>query len=1105
MAKQRYTTGINSLSYAKSEVPYVAQPTKEILGLLDKREEQYIKTKDNINLATELKNSIPYNPVSQGIYDNLVGTVNETLDKITPDNYADSVLDSAQLSHDMKNKLGGRELAAQQADYMAKVDAVDKTEGIGPGKKQWKKDLIAKSLKPITQDENGRYVYGSALTPKLVKDKDLFMETDKLVTGWKSSGLYKHDANGKISVDPSIVGKFGITKTTFNDEKELFDTAVNYLTNDSENAEYIDDEAEYQLYGKQVTPESVFNSIPEAAYKAYFPNKDPKKVSVEDLKALVGNSQQALQGIAKGMISAGLRQNVASAIANKHGYTDETKTFMDDLEYHEAIKAKYAKKTFEDVEGESLGDAVLVKTSITERQGSPLIYEKYQEEEVAYIKEYADAKLNFDKLIKQSNVSPSEEVRLREKVVEAKDRLERIDTDIQNSRQAQENLTKSTIQLAKGNDIDVEARYKKELPKLTKSLDLLNKGYLGTSGYTLDISSKIASNGKNPKTNGNFVKLNIPGLTDREIPVHTPEYAKANKNKLEGTFVIKSGNSYDLYQSPVTTDLKEATFNHKIVDAVGLDSLDDNPYKKEKKDISVKRLKPMPTIDQFNGAVSKLFMNPDAKITSLPDNFTALAKEEADKLRKAGKVPTDVNVNQTLDYLYVDKGVKKGTAAYNLLKLTESIDDNLISEGNQYKVTDDTGKLVDLPAYIKSLGLKFTAEHIDFSKTRTSVMLTSDREHGQRINMPLHLTAEGLKVLEDNDSKMLDNSGTLNLTAVNYTGKNSGFNKRLVDGAYLAYKETFGNQLPSGDHTRKALGLIAFENSQYSRDFYNKNLYTLPDGGKAEYTTPDGDAVIINAIKRSATPDRLGDNDFFLTNKNEDIFAYDVTNGKVGFISKAAYAADKGALRYKRQMYSSPEDIAAVMGENLLKRQALRSNSPTIQNNQVKTSGTSYTVKTDSVISNNHTSNVTNTIATYGKASTPRSILNYEGKNELVNSRINPNQLTYLKNDLANSIKPGVYPYLHNDVAPYATKIIKDYGLYVTSMYRPEDSNSNIRESAKNSLHLYGKSMDARYTSSSEKLLKDLESNPQMAENLGISYAFKHTVDGVPHLHIDFL
>ena len=75
MAKQRYNTSIDSLSYAKSEVPYVAPPTKEILALLDSRENRYLKSKTNyccsnrpiLNASTEFKSTVINAPPLDGI------------------------------------------------------------------------------------------------------------------------------------------------------------------------------------------------------------------------------------------------------------------------------------------------------------------------------------------------------------------------------------------------------------------------------------------------------------------------------------------------------------------------------------------------------------------------------------------------------------------------------------------------------------------------------------------------------------------------------------------------------------------------------------------------------------------------------------------------------------------------------------------------------------------------------------------------------------------------------------------------------------------------------------------------------------------------------
>ena len=85
MAKQRYNTSIDSLSYAKSEVPYVAPPTKEILALLDSRENRYLKSKTNIDLAKDLAGSLPHNDISKDTYNDLVAGINGSIDGINKD------------------------------------------------------------------------------------------------------------------------------------------------------------------------------------------------------------------------------------------------------------------------------------------------------------------------------------------------------------------------------------------------------------------------------------------------------------------------------------------------------------------------------------------------------------------------------------------------------------------------------------------------------------------------------------------------------------------------------------------------------------------------------------------------------------------------------------------------------------------------------------------------------------------------------------------------------------------------------------------------------------------------------------------------------------
>jgi len=1116
MAKQRYNVGINSLSYAPSETPYVAPPTKEILDFRKERETDYLTTKNNINLEQELKKTIKSIPHSKGIYDELVANVDATLAGITPDNYADKTLDSEQLIHDTKNKFGGKELNDQYNDYQAKAKVIAETKNVRPEKLEWYDKQLSNNLKGITRDEKGNFVVPGLDTPTLVPEQDLFKNAQNVVKDFKSSGAYTHHSDGRITIDKGILGRYGITKTEFINEKEVYDTVLNILGKDGTNREYLESEAEFSVYKKPPTVESVTQSLralPDETLAVLFPEKKPENITTEDITSLTGDNPQALKELAKQAFTINYMDSVGQSMANVYGFKKEDKTYFEDPEYMAAVNAKWATKAkglLTGIDGEETGPMVIVKPSNTYTIASPIIYDNYKADEEKNIVTYVNAKKNYDtyvlddnRLAKSTNpVDINERIRLKERILEAKEELQRADAAIQYSRQAQTNLTNSTIKVAKDKGVDAEQDYKAVLPTIIQAVDRQNSSNLVSTGYSVDVSSIIKPNSYNDKTK--TLKIDLPKFGEKTLKIYTKEQAKNNEAAKETEYIIKDNAGYKLYsntadraQVPIKT-----VFNNAITANYKVDQLSNNPYNRTD-GLSKSKLVKVPTVDEYNTLVSKLFMNPNSKVDEAETIVKEYASKTADKIRKTNVKPSDINVNQTFDYLYVDDNVKKGTAAYDLLKLGKSIDETLISEANQYKVVNNEGQWEDLPLYLKSKGL--TVNDIDFTKSKSSVALTSDREFGQKINMPLHLTEEGKKALLKKDPNALDLSGTLNLTAVNYTGKNSGFNKRLVDTVYAAYKESFSNNLPSGDQERKAYGLIAFDNSQYSKDFYDLNLYTLADGERASYTTPTGQDLVINAIKRSARQSKLGDNDFYLTNKNEDIMAYNKQTGTSGFIPKAEYAADRGGIKYKRTMFASPEDVASLIGQNFLNLQTRNTNSPVLQRTQIKTQGSSYEVGQDRVISTTHKASTNTIIKTYGKTSAPRILRDSKGKEVSINSRINPKELTYLKDILPDNISEEVsYPYINNNNVTALKSIVKDYNLQLTSLFRSEDLNKKLPSSAEDSLHQYGKSLDAHYDKDSQKLLNDLTSNPQMAENLGISYAFKHIIKGVPHLHIDF-
>ncbi len=1105
MAKQKYNIGVDSLSYAKSETPYVAPPTKEILAFRRQRENEYLTTRNNINLAEEFKKTVPSNPVSQAVYDNMVNKIDSTLSGITPDNYADKTLDTNQLIHDSVYKFGGKELADQQNDYQAKAKAIAETKDVRPEKLEWKARQLQANLQPITEDDKGNFIVPGLTTPKVVKDKDLFKSAADLVKDFKSSANYVHNANGSISIDKGVAGRYGITKTEFADEKELYNTALTYLSKDSANAEYIDDEAEFALYKNPPTPESLAYSMSDIAVSTFFPDKVEKDangkvikvnpVTQEDIAKITKGNPMAFRQLAKENEKFNQMNAVSQSIANIYGFSKEDKTFFEDQDYAEAAKARYTKATGgNDIGGdEPTSPLVIVKPATTFTVANPVIYDNYKADEEKNIVEYVEAKKNYTDLVQQIDKDKTQEPRLREVVAEAKEKLERADANIQYTRQAQENLTKSIVQIAKGKaNLDIEKEFEATSPVIRADIKNTNATTLVNTGYSVDVTdlvTDVSSNGKEGK------------IGTETLPIYTKAEADSKKGQLS-SFILKDGTTY----KAVIADSRRSGTHGMITTKTILKNrnpsmFSNNVYSAGSKPVNRTNIQSYPKTDDFNKLVAKLFTNPDSSTVGESPVAVAKAKELANKMKKEVKV-SDVSVNQTLDYLYVDDQVKKGTAAYDLLRLGVSIDTTLQADANQYKVVNDSGQWEDLPLYLRSKGL--SVNDIDFSKLKTSVMLTSDREYGQKLNMPLPLTEDGKKILARKDPDALSLSGTLNVTAVAATGKNSGFNKKLVDTVYRAYKESFNNSLPSGDQERKAYGLVAFDNSPYSEDFYKLNLYTMADGATATYTTPDNNKLTINAIKRSATPGRLGDNDFYLTNPNGGIMATDRQTGVTAFVPKSSYDADTKGTKYKRTMFASPEDIGSLIGQNFMNLQAKNSNSNIIKNQQVKTSGSSYEIGVERIRSTEYESTTTTTRKTYGTSAAPRIIKDGTGKEVSINSRINPKEMTYLKDEFPDNFKDGVYPYMNNSVVNAATSLIKDYKLHITDMFRPAGNSARLKGGAKNSLHEYGKSFDARYNEEAQKLLADLTANPEIAQNLGVSYAFKHIINGVPHLHIDF-
>jgi uncharacterized protein YcbK (DUF882 family) len=1133
MAKQRLTADVNSLSYAKSEVPYVAPPTKEILTLLDTRENQYIKTKKTIDLADELKNKIPHNKVSEPLFNDILAKIDKGISSINPENYADSELDAETLVHDIKNKMGVTELATQVNDLAGKAKEIEESK-IREEKKQFKLQQLNASLKPVTKDENGRFVVPSLNMPKLVEDIAVYNSMDELFKGWKDSSMYTVNKDtGLLDINPSIQGKFGINKNTFADENELFRTGMSYLSTDPKLKEFIDDEAEFATAYDKPTSKSVLNALPPVLLEEMFKSEGKKAdaITKEDIEKYTNNNSEALKELNKLAFSYTFKSKVSKDLSEKYGFSSDDMTFIDDVETLEAIKSRYATskstKTTQEIElGEDVGATVIPRDTATTAIPSPLSYTLYDKQIDENRSSYVNLQAQYKNIVNKGKGNPAEEARLRDTRLRLENELQIADARIQEAQTAKRNLTKSIMQEAEENGYNPLKTYTVEnQQKVLKETKLANLDMIRSKQFSVDISNLVVEN--KPNQNGDnygsitkidknnykqnkqgnkssrYVKLDLPLYRDIPLPLYSVEEYKSQKPS--GAIVVQSkdGKYKIINTGGNITNTNENDLLTTITNKVGYQAFNILDENRKYVPLDTKDLKTVPTPNGFKEAVAMVVANPSADLDKLglTSSAKSAVKEQAYEISKKVKVE-NIRVAQPLKYLYIGEGAKKGTAAYYLDDMNKAIASTFVTDMSTYKVKNQEGDWEDLPLYLKTIGLD--PSHIDYSKFNPHAVLTSDREYGQLLDFPIPLTKEGLEAVKKGKLKGLADSGTLNLLAVSSKGKNSSFNIRLRDLNYKAYKESLSNEMGSGEENRKAFGTIEFFNDPASDAFNRLNLYTLADGDFKDYTTPTGEVVTINAVRKGGSA-KVADNDFFITNKADDVFVYDKKNGMSKFVPYADYATDKDGLRYNKLIYSSPEDVGALMGQTMLARRSKISEDSAVQRQEVKTTGKSYTVTPGKVVSAKHSSNVNSVIATYGKSAKRIIIETADGKEQSVNSRVAASDLTNLKTIIPKAVKGLNTPYINNSVVPHIISLHEDYDLKLTSAYRDIDKNKKLEGSAENSLHMYGKSIDATYDSKAKQLLMDLQSNPQLAASKGISMAFEHVINGVPHLHIDFI
>lgn len=1090
MAKQRYRPNYDNLTYDNSSIPYAPAPVKEILALTAKKEQDYLETKDAINLNKSLMKTMPYDESSKGVYDEMVSTVDNALSSITPDNYSDNTLNTKQIAHDAMNEYGGIELAKQKQDFDSKAAAVAAFD-IRPEKKAYKMAQMRANTKGITKDENGKFVVEPVPMPKLVPEIDVKEKLDTFLKDWKANKLYEYNPDGTINVSNELRGYLGITKIENITETELREGAMAFMALDPKIQEYLDDEADFMTKGQGMSVEDLAKALTPAEKEMLVPNKKAKDITAEDIRLATEGKDGFLQQIGNHVLKKNIKDSYikgySDLAAKKWSYEEQEKEYKVDEEYSAMVKARYATKTTPEV----APPLVIAQTLTTLQELSPTSMTQLDENIDIASKNAGNLlqKLKGFQKLKDED-KDGKGFQYQTEIDKATKDIQDNDIAIQQAQEQKRNITETIFEIGRNSGLNIDAEYAKQYPEIVKETDRINIGRMMTKGYTIPYDSDVMAAVKR----GGGLQ---PGIFDKD---DTLKIAAAER--LSQDYVVKDGDNYTYVGVPTASALRgsngKATEIYNSSAKAKLQFKDKESY-----------FKNPATKEQYREAVAQSYMNEDYDSSKEDFVVNYSANKTAKGLRKiAGDQP--LKINKTFDYLDVSDKAGPKTAAFRLNELTRSLKENVLKNAAGYKVYDQSNNLVDLNVYLTELGIDMSDQYINTAAFKPNILLTADRKEGQQLDLSLPLTDKGKEIVREKlGADFFTNSKDLVLVGVNSTGKSGSFNAQLSDAVRATYMESFGNLSVGGEETRKQLGLIAFNNSgEESKRFYDLNLYSLAPDTNVKYETPDGHSIRINSIRRTPNPTKMSDNDFFITDASESstfgVFTDNNGQTTTGLI-KNNIIKDSSKGSFKRQTFSSPEDIAGFLGKSMLNNQMYNMSAQAQQQAQVQSTGVSYNVQPGNVKATNYQSSVNNALKNYGKTAKNVLLNDASGSEKPFNVIVPRSALADLRDYIPNNLdKQANLPYVNSRIVDKVASVVQNYGLTLTSALRDSDKNKGTEGAAENSLHMYGYSTDATYDANAEKFMQFAQSNPTQLASMGINFVYKHVIKGVPHLHIDY-
>lgn len=1100
---------LGDLYYNETPREYVAPPTQARIALNAKKEQDYILTNQMNNELDRIKRTLPYLEQSSPVYNQLVSKLDNAMSGITPENYTDNVLNVEQIGNDFMNKWGGNELT-QEYSMMQEAKktyetAYEKGELKDRGMVDWFKQRVGQQG-GLTIDENGNVSRPNVGPIPYAKDRNPEKELDDLFKGWESDGSITRNKDGSISINRSIPGYFTTGENEFISEKELFDAGMRVLQNDGGMQAYFKQKAEYDLRNVPADANTINSALSPQLKQQLFGNAN---AGAEDIQLAISNGSIDPNRLMNNLYATELQADAAMFPAAKYGFNKEKLNTLKDELLLKSLEQE--QKNLKDAKEEELSNvSVTVQPFMAQAVLNPT--------EVGAIKTQK-AGLSAQRATMQAKINEYSKAVSAKRSGYTQDQLDlmnsqqtKLDNDIaelsyqekQISKVMKDNFTKAGIDLSELYKTNDKNNLKVAVQKNAKSLENLGKST--NNSLSIDLTGLVKESGDNA-----IVTLNNGEKQSFKI-------SNTQNNNNPNTYVLKQNGNYIL--KPGKAFINSSNFYSNLSNEL----FDENGKPSSRVTINVPNA-PMfyrkPNEDEYadvaldaytKGEKGTNLVGIEKKEYIYDDIVTngAILKGLDTVRNKVGDF--EFNITQPLNYIMVQGETSKD----NLVAYTndrKALNESFKTTPEQYTITTPAGEM-NISDYIKEeLRLpSIDSKYINWDKSSIETLSQTDRKYGQKYGISLVLTEEGKDKLgsgwggsDAEDSYSRTNS--IKLVAVNQNKNVPAEQARIQNGLLKAYADVAPDNSVHGVNMKKEMGLLHFNNSPDGTNMDKLNLYTLSAGAEKPINIA-GTEYIIQTSAKDATASDLMNVNFHLSKMLNGQKVVLADGGSKGTAWKTLAEVEGGD--WSRVTFETPDDMKSIIGATMLDNayKTSKASSPTRNVYAEFLQGSAYkSVGNDTIQANNYGRILKDTKSFYGSGDfTSKVINNRTGKTENIKTSIPQEDLYDLRTNNSSQIAANNrYPYVNKAIAPKVETVLNDYDLVVTGGFRGKETHFGMKGAGKDSLHNYAGALDFRADKKGLEFYDKVASNPAELARLGIAKIMKHNVDGVLHVHAEFI